>query len=232
MMAETSANRVDRTARQLAELSLEAEAGRYLGSEDDLLKRFGVSRPTLRQAAKMVANDRLISVRRGSRGGLYADRPDAADSVRAVARYLRLNGATLHDVFVVNSPIAELAGALAAGSDDPELRAQLSAFARRIDDSQTPGDMVRAENELARLLTRMSGNPAIELVMAIGYSFGMDEQRIRFYGSPEDRAKARELQRALSQAVLDKDPDIARLLMRRRAAMLEQWFDRADGAAR
>lgn len=231
-MSQSSANRVDHIAQQLAALSLEAEAGRYLGSEDDLLKRFGVSRPTLRQAAKIVANDRLLSIRRGPRGGLYADRPDAADSVRAVARYLRLNGATLHDVFVVNSPIAELAGALAAGCDDPELRAELAAFARRIDGHDTPGDMVRAENELARLLTRMAGNPAIELVMAIGYSFGMEEQRIRFYGSPGDRAKARQLQRALCQAVLDKDPDIARLLMRRRAAMLEQWFARSDEAGR
>ena len=113
-MASSIVTRVDRTARELADLSLEGDTGRYLGSEDELLRRVGVSRPTLRQAAKLVANDRLITVRRGPRGGLYADRPDAADSVRAVARYLRLNGATLHDVFVVNSLIAEQAGALAA----------------------------------------------------------------------------------------------------------------------
>lgn len=230
-MPETASNRVDRTARQLAELSLEGEGGRYLGSEDELLKRFGVSRPTLRQAARMVANDRLISVRRGPRGGLYADRPDAADSVRAVARYLRLNGATLHDVFVVNSLIAEQAGGLAARSTDPVLRGELADFASQIDENQTAGDIVRAENKLARLLTRMSGNPAIELVMAIGYSFGMEEQRVRFYGTPEDRENARVLQRGLCKAVLDGDPDIARLLMRRRSAMLEEWFAKAGAAS-
>ena len=231
-MAAASVTRVDRTARQLAELSLEGEGGRYLGSEDELLKRFGVSRPTLRQAAKMVANDRLITVRRGPRGGLYADRPDAADSVRAVARYLRLNGATLHDVFVVNSLIAEQAGALAARSADPQLRAELAAFARRIPRSETAGDIVRAENELARLLTRMTGNPAIELVMAIGYTFGMEEQRVRFYGEPDDRSRARELQAGLCKAVLDGDEDIARLLMRRRSALLEEWFVKAGASGR
>lgn len=231
-MPQASANRVDRTARDLAELSLDGESGRYLGSEDELLKRFGVSRPTLRQAVKMVANDRLITVRRGQRGGLYADRPDAADSVRAVARYLRLNGATLHDVFVVNTLIGEQAGALAANCSDPDLRAQLAVFASRIDDSRSAGDIVRAENQLARLLTRMSGNPAIELVMAIGYTFGMEEQRVRFYGEEQDREKARELQHGLCKAVLDRDADIARLLMRRRAAMLEQWFARGIGGNR
>lgn len=226
-MSDPSATRVDRIARELAELSLDGDDGRYLGSEDDLLKRFGVSRPTLRQAAKMVANDRLITVRRGPRGGLYADRPNAADSVRAVARYLRLNGATLHDVFVVNSLIGEQAAALAAACTDAALRAELAAFADRIETNQTPGDIVRSENELAGLLTRMTGNPAIELVMSIGYTFGMEEQRIRFYRTQEDRARARELQLALCRAVLDRDSEIARLLVRRRSAMLESWFARA-----
>lgn len=223
---------VERTARQLTDLSLAGEGNRYLGSEDELLARFGISRPTLRQAAKMVANDRLIAVRRGSGGGFYASRPDAADAVRALARYLRLNGATLHDVFVVNSLIAEQAGVLAASCTDPALRAELAGFAERIDANQTAGEIVRAENELARLLTRMTGNPAIELVMAIGYTFGMEEQRVRFYGQPEDREKARDLQRGLCQAVLGRDPDIARLLMRRRSAMLEQWFARAEAVPR
>lgn len=226
-MPAPASTRVDRIARELAQLSLDGEDGRYLGSEDELLARFGVSRPTLRQAAKMVANDRLITVRRGPRGGLYADRPNAADSVRAVARYLRLNGATLHDVFVVNSLIGEQAAVLAAASTDAALRGELEAFAARIDACRTGGDIVRSENELAQLLTRMTGNPAIELVMAIGYTFGMEEERIRFYRTPEDRAKSIELQHALCRAVLGGDADIARLLMRRRSAMLEQWFAQA-----
>lgn len=228
-MGDSSATRVDRTARQLADLSLDGEGGRYLGSEDELLKRFGVSRPTLRQAAKMVANDRLVTVRRGPRGGLYADRPDAADSVRAAARYLRLNGATLHDVFVVNGLIAEQTAILAARCEDAELRAELADFAARIDACQTPGEIVRAENRLGRLLTRMTGNPAIELVMAIGYTFGMEEQRLRFYGAAEDRHKARELQRGLCKAVLDRDPEVARLFVQRRSAFFGQWLSAAAG---
>lgn len=217
---------VERTARQLAELSLAGERDRYLGSEDELLARFGISRPTLRQAAKMVANDRLIAVRRGSGGGFYATRPDAADSVRALARYLRLKGASLADIMVVTRPVAEEAAVLAAACGDATLRDELSAFAARIGHADTPAAIVRAETELARILAAMSGNAAIELVMAIGFSFGLEEQGGKLYGDPPERARARELQRGLIDAVLAGDGEVARLMMRRRSAQIGEWLAR------
>ena len=216
--------RVEQTARRLAEMSLAGDPGRYLGNEGELLEQLNVSRPTLRQAAKMVANDRLIDVRRGSGGGFYASRPDAADSVRTLARYLRLKGASLTDVMAVAGPVGEEAAVLAAQCPDPALRDRLADFARRIDGNDTPAALVRAEAELARTLAEMSGNAAIELVMAIGYSFGLDEQRVQFYANPADRAQARDLQHALVQAVLAGDGDVARLMMHRRSAMIRTWL--------
>ncbi len=215
---------VDRTARDLAELSLAGDSGRYLGNEDELLARFSVSRPTLRQAAKMVANDRLIDVRRGSGGGFYASRPDAADSVRTLARYLRLKGANLTDIMVVAGPVSEEAAALASQCGDQAMRGQLATFARNIDANDTPAALVHAEARLARTLAEMSGNAAVELVMAIGYSFGLDEQRVKFYAHAKDRAHARELQHALAEAVLSGDAEVARLMMRRRTAMIGAWL--------
>jgi DNA-binding FadR family transcriptional regulator len=215
---------VERTARQLADLSLAGPGDRYLGSEDELLAQFKVSRPTLRQAAKMVANDRLIAVRRGGGGGFYASRPDAADSVRALSRYLRLKGASLSDIMVVSCPVSEQAAFLAAGCNDPELRSQLASFANRIDANDSPSTMVRAETELARILAEMSGNAAIELVLAIGFSFGLEEQGGQLFADPEERARARELQRALVGAVLAGDGDVARLMMKRRSEQFCAWL--------
>jgi DNA-binding FadR family transcriptional regulator len=222
--------RVQQTARELAELSLAGEAGRYLGNEDELLTRFSVSRPTLRQAARMVVNDRLIDVRRGSGGGFYASRPDAADSVRTLARYLRLKGASLSDILVVAGPVSEEAAALAAQSTDAALRSHLIAFSRRIDENDTPAAVVKAEADLARTLASMSGNAAVELVMAIGYSFGFDEKGVVLYASPEDRAQARQWQHALVEAVLSGDADVSRLMMRRRSALISGWLARFAGA--
>lgn len=218
---------VERTAKGLADLSMAVEPGCYIGSEADLLDRFKVSRPTLRQAAKMVANDRLLSVRRGTNGGFYSDRPDARDSVRALARYLRLNGARLEHVIAVTRAISEQIGELAAGCADPALRDELSAFAAAIDQADTAAKLVQSENRLVSLLARMTGNPAMELVLAIGFSFGMDEQQIHFFRSEADRKRMRDLQHALCRAVLGGDAEIARLLMRRRGQLFEEWLAQA-----
>lgn len=217
---------VTRTAQALSNLSMAHAPGDYLGAEDELLARLSVSRPTLRQAAKIVESDRLISVRRGIKGGFYATRPNAADAIKALARYLRLNGATIADVFAVTKLVAEEAGALAAASCDPDHRAQIAQFRHSIEQNATPGSLIRAEGTLARLIADMSGNPALQLVMEIGYTFGMEEQGMRFYASEADRERTRTLQYGLCDAILAGDAEIARLMMRRRSAMIEEWIKR------
>lgn len=217
-------SRVAKTARALSELSLSAAKGDYLGAEDELLGRLGVSRPTLRQAAKIAESERMIEVRRGIKGGFYAERPDAADAIKSLARYLRLKGATMADIFAVSRLVAEEAGELAAKCSDISLRDRLSAFVSKIDFNDTAGAIIRAESELARLIAEMSGNAAIQLVLEIGYTFGMEEQPGRFYSTVQDRADARKLQHKLCDAVLAGDADIARVMMRRRSAMIEKWL--------
>jgi DNA-binding FadR family transcriptional regulator len=177
------------TARALADLSMAAQDGESLGSEDELLARLRVSRPTLRQAAKMVESDRLIAVRRGAKGGFYACRPNAADVIRAPARYLRLNGATIADVHAVTTVIAEMTAAAAARSEDLVLREQLAAFRDGIEANDTVGDIIRAESDLTRLLTEMSGNPVARLFLEISHTFGRNEHHLRFYQSDEDRRR-------------------------------------------
>lgn len=219
---------VARTARALSQLSQESADGEFLGAEDDLLARLGVSRPTLRQAAKIAENDRMISVRRGIRGGFYASRPDANDAIRTLARYLRLKGASLLDIMAVSRPVSEEAAVLACSCEDEAERAALRRFAAGIDHADTPGALIEAEAQMAKLISRMSRNPAIELVMAIGYSFGMQEQGMVLYHDAEQREQARKLQLALCEAILDRDAELARLMMRRRATTMAGWIAAAQ----
>jgi GntR family transcriptional regulator, transcriptional repressor for pyruvate dehydrogenase complex len=224
-LARNNETLVTRTARELGALSLTVERGAHLGAEDDLLARFGVSRPTLRQAAKLAENDRLISVRRGIRGGFYAERPDASDAIRMLARFLRLQGATMAQVLSVNRLVAEEAAILAARCQDLELRRALAAFVATIDGNDTPAAMIRGETELARILAKMSGNPAIGVVMEIGYTFGMEERSKRFYTGSDDRARAQKLQHDLCRSILLRDADVARIMMQRRSAMILEWLN-------
>lgn len=215
---------VSRTAKELARLSLEHAEGDFLGAEEELLRRLGVSRPTLRQAAKIAENDRMIDVRRGIRGGFYASRPNADDAIRMLARFLRLRGGTLAQIMDVSRLVSARAAELAAGCTDTELRARLAAFVRRIEGNDTRTALIEAENELAGLVSAMSGNPTIELVMAIGYSFGMEEEDSPLYRDPAQRAAARKLQHDLATAILASEPDLARLMMDRRSAAMAQWI--------
>ena len=223
-MAGGNETLASRTARALAGLSLDAAPGDYLGAEDDLIGRFGVSRPTLRQAAKMVERDRLISIRRGTKGGYFAERPDARDAIQSLARFLRLRGANLGDVIQVTRPVSEEAAAAAARLRTDEDAERMREFVGRIDGHDTARDLIVAEVELARMIARMSGNPVVELVMEIGYSFGLDERDSDLYADPARRARTRAMQRSLCSAIIDGDEDIARLMMRRRSEQFDAWL--------
>jgi len=216
---------VARTAESLADLSLAKQAGQYLGAEVDLLHRLGVSRPTLRQAAKIVENECLISVRRGIRGGFYAERPSPQDSIRALTRYLRLNGATLAQVFAVTRLVAEEAVVQATIHGNAVQRQELTLLRDAISTNTAREDVLRSEAALGQLLADMSGNPTVRLYMEIGYTFGMEEPAHQFYVTPEDRSAARAAQRDLCDAVLSGDGDLARLKMQRRSAMIAAWLE-------
>jgi len=216
---------VSRTARELARLSLATDEGAYLGAEDELLSSLGVSRPTLRQAAKIVENDRLLSVRRGTKGGFYASRPVSADAIRTLAGYLRIKGGTLADVLVVSRLVSEEAAARACSSQSPDLRRRLEEFQQEIVNRDSTSAMIRAETELVEIISKMSGNPVIELVMAIGFSFGSKEREVGLFRDPDHREIARSFHQKLCAAILDRDEEIARVIMRRRSAAMLEWVE-------
>lgn len=55
-----------------------------LPTEDELARRFGVSRPTVREALKVLAAQNLIRARRGPTGGNFVTQPDPEGLSRAV----------------------------------------------------------------------------------------------------------------------------------------------------
>src|SRR3546814_5815719 len=82
---------------------------------------------------------------------------------------------------------------------------RLQAFVAVIDDHDTPRALIAAEVELARLISGLSGNPVFELVMEIGYSFGLDEKGSDLYADADRRERTRAMQRSLCTAIIDGD---------------------------
>lgn len=230
---------VRRTIRQLTQMSLATQSGSYLGSESELLQQLGVSRPTLRQAAKVMESDRLLSVRRGVNGGFYADRPDGRHVVQQPALWLRLQNATMEQMNRASSLLLPEASAQATACSDPELIEALVAFRDRIGSperaQETHRETVRAEVEFARLIARMSGDPVMMLFIDICYSFGLLERDFHFYRqSPQRRHTWLELQLSCCDAILSGDADVARLISQRRGKVIAAWIsdDRTAAAKR
>jgi DNA-binding FadR family transcriptional regulator len=77
----------------------ELKPGETLPSELLLMEQFGVSRPTLREAFRILETESLISVRRGSRGGAQILTPDVSVAARHVGLLLQMQGTTIDDVY-------------------------------------------------------------------------------------------------------------------------------------
>lgn len=115
-------------ARQLRTRIVRAELrpGDKLPSELQLMEQFGVSRPTLREAFRILETEALISIRRGSRGGAQVMRPDLSVAARYVGLILQMQGTTIVDVYearMITEPVA--AGLMAkrrTNADLAELR--------------------------------------------------------------------------------------------------------------
>jgi DNA-binding FadR family transcriptional regulator len=77
----------------------ELRPGETLPAESRLMEQYGVSRPTLREAFRILEAETLISVRRGSRGGAQVIAPDVSVAARYVGLLLQIQGATINDVY-------------------------------------------------------------------------------------------------------------------------------------
>jgi DNA-binding FadR family transcriptional regulator len=88
--------------------------GESLPSEATLTEQFRVSRPTLREAFRVLETEQLITVRRGARGGAAVHAPSTSMVARYAGFYLEHDGASLADVLEARVAIESQAAGLAA----------------------------------------------------------------------------------------------------------------------
>jgi DNA-binding FadR family transcriptional regulator len=73
--------------------------GYRLGTEPELVERFGVSRAVLREAIRMVERHGLAETRRGPGGGFFVAQPAEAAIARVLSTYLQQIGIGIDEVF-------------------------------------------------------------------------------------------------------------------------------------
>ena len=94
----------------------ELKDGDHLPHEAELMEHFAVSRPTLREAVRVLEAERLVEVRRGSRSGARVCVPGPEVVARPASLLLELSGATVADVFVAREAIEPAAARILAES--------------------------------------------------------------------------------------------------------------------
>lgn len=118
----------------------ELKPGETLPSEINLMEQFSVSRPTLREAFRILEAESIIGVRRGSRGGAQVLEPDPRVAARHVGLLLQLQGTTIQDVYearMAMEPIcASMLAARRTDEDVAALRAILADVEALLDASQ------------------------------------------------------------------------------------------------
>jgi len=90
-------------------VSGELSEGDSLGHEPELVERFGVSRPSLREALRILEAEGFVTVVRGVHGGVVVHEPDERMTARTAALVLQARNVPLADVFEARSLIEPIA---------------------------------------------------------------------------------------------------------------------------
>lgn len=121
----------------------ELKEGDTLAPEAELVAMFGVSRPTLREAVRVLESEGLISISRGARGGARVHSPDIGIATKHFGLVLQARGTPLIDVYKVRlviEPAAARVVAAAGGKEAaPILRACLHDVRDAIDNDAAYG---------------------------------------------------------------------------------------------
>lgn len=118
-------------------LAMRLEPGSFLGSERELIDRFGVSRAVFREAIRIVEFDGLAMMKRGPSGGLFSSSPDGDAVTHALSVCLRYLSTDVADIYEARLTIETRCAALAAARLTEKGRRQLQDV---IEEEQTAVD--------------------------------------------------------------------------------------------
>src|ERR1700731_3193489 len=133
----------DRVATVLRRMFIRGEIteGTMLPPESELMERFGVSRPTLREAFRVLESESLIQVQRGVRGGARVTRPRRETLARYAGLILEYEGVTVKDVYdarvTLEVPIVERESQLNPGSEAVDQLTDFHAAIARLSGNST-----------------------------------------------------------------------------------------------
>ncbi|TQM11373.1 FadR/GntR family transcriptional regulator [Pseudonocardia kunmingensis] len=203
------------------------QVGSVLGSEGDLLARYGISRAVLREAVRLLEYHSVARMRRGPGGGLVVAEPEAQASIDTMALFLEHQHVTAEDLRIVRDAIelGTVARVITRHTEgDAEVAERLDTAVRWA--TEGPAEDPRKADLFHTELAQLAGNPVLSLFLRIitelfrRHAAGQDRQ----LPGNEAAAEVQHVHQRILTAILDGDAGVARHRMRRHLDALTPWW--------
>ena len=187
-------------------------AGHKLPSEPELAAEYGVSRPTVREALRILAAGRLVESTRGAAGGTFVALPAAADVAASLGETIELwfqaGATTAADVEQARAWIERGCVRLAAECrTDADLEAITAAVDRARDASIDMDAFLALDLEFHVAISRAAHNSVLDLAMR---AIHLARPRTNsLLVDVLDREPIIAQHAAIAHAIRDRDPDAA-----------------------
>jgi len=217
--------------------------GDALPPEAVLMEQFGVSRPTLREAFRVLESEALISVRRGAHGGARVHRPDGHVAARYAGLVLEHRRTTVADVqharASLETPAVRMLAEQPAGPALGRLRAAVAESAAAIEGRGAPSGAAGQDgatpdpglvlNGFHHLLVELTGNQTLTVIdnmlrHILHTATGHPQDRSELSGPPvgpdsqDTLTEHLNVHQRLVELIEHGDPDAAEALWRRHLA--------------
>ncbi|MCK0091350.1 FadR family transcriptional regulator [Rhodococcus sp. HNM0563] len=206
----------------------ELEAGEPLPNEAALMERFGVSRPTLREAFRILESEGIITVLRGARGGARVQAPDGSTAARYTGLILQYRGVPLADVYRARTELEVAAvGLIAADPGD-----RIDALAEVVERGDTlvddPHAFVKYASDVNRTIMELGGNQTMSTLASMLLDI-MDAHNALFLSTRTERdspgtAVALRANHKLVELLRAGEPGAAEAFWRRHLDSVERYM--------
>ncbi len=207
-----------------------------LPTEEELARRFNVSRPTIREALKRLAAQNLIRSRRGPTGGTFINRPDILELGEGLGSAIRLlvglDSLSLDEIIQCRHELEQLCAGLAARMrSDDDIAALERALARQKECLSQPEQFCAADVAFHRALVNATGNRLLGLVMYAVIEGLQPVSNMVVFRYPERDLIIRQHE-ALLDAIRAGNEATARQLIASQVDTLSQQLERARSESR
>jgi DNA-binding FadR family transcriptional regulator len=142
-----------------------------LGTELNLVDRYGVSRPCLREALRILETEGFVTVRRGAGGGVTVHAPAQRITARTAAMYLQAQNVPLSDVHDARASIEPFAARTLAEARRTQRTDALRRLTELIDqqeqDVEDAAAFGSANAAFHHLLVSLAGNRTLAILTEV-----------------------------------------------------------------